>query len=892
MKFFLISSVLLFTFSTFSVYSQYEISGVVRTFDNAKLSNVNILCKAEDNSLVAYSFSDKNGLFVLTPPELGKYNIEFSSLGYKSKVIEVNISTETKQVTNVNAMLEKVPLELNEVIVSANHPITIKKDTIVFDAKAFAKGDEEVIEDLLKNIPGISIDSEGIIKVGNKEVEKVMVEGDDFFEKKYSILTKNMPSQPIEKVELLQDYSNNRLLKGIENSDKIALNLKLKEDAKNIWFGNIDLGYGITSKNTYELNGILLNFTKKYKYYFSSNLNSIGRQSSGNINGAPITSDLFSASIIDGPSEFNNLINLSSLPLNFRKQRTNFNNEEIISANIIFNPSDALKIKSSVIFNGDENNFGSRRIDIVEINETNFTNVEEYDLKKNSRYGYAKVDLLYNISKFKDLEAYIKYDDGLVRDRSDLVFNDLPTKEGLRTDSRVLNPYLKYSIRIKDNDALIITGSYINNQSLQNYSVNQLYFAELINENTDLEGVQQINESNTHHLGFESNYLHKNKRGDLFELKLGNFLRENRLKTQLSLINENNETNELDDFRNDIIYNTNDLYLYSKYFLKFKDLAIISELSFHGLSNKLKKTNSLTENQNAFFVNPQIGLDWSINKKNKLKVSYAYATTNAEILDVYDNFALTGYNTLARGTGTIDQLDSSKGIFSYQLGNYSDRFFANLFVLYVKNHDFYTSNSLVRQDFNQSEKILIQDRQLINITTNVDYFINELRSNLKINIGYNSSNYKNIVNSTNLREVRSNNYNFGLELRSGFSGVFNFHLGTNWTKNNITTTITNSFTNNLSFIDASFVINEKFNLGIQTERYFFGNILNGDDTYYFFDFDVKYNMIPNKLSFKLSGKNLFNVDQFQSTLINDIGTSITEYRLLPRYILFNMKFRF
>jgi hypothetical protein len=123
-------------------------------------------------------------------------------------------------------------------------PITpIKKDTITFNAKAFAQGNEEVVEDLLKKIPGLTVEADGTIKIGDQEVEKVMIDGDDFFERGYKLLTKNMPAQPIDKIELLQNYSNNRLLKGIEQSERVALNLKLDENAKRIWFGNMTLGY-------------------------------------------------------------------------------------------------------------------------------------------------------------------------------------------------------------------------------------------------------------------------------------------------------------------------------------------------------------------------------------------------------------------------------------------------------------------------------------------------------------------------------------------------------------------------------------------------------------------------------------------------------------------------
>ena len=130
-----------------------------------------------------------------------------------------------------------------------------------------------------------------------------------------------------------------------------------------------------------------------------------------------------------------------------------------------------------------------------------------------------------------------------------------------------------------------------------------------------------------------------------------------------------------------------------------------------------------------------------------------------------------------------------------------------------------------------------------------------------------------------------------MELRSGFKGVFNYHIGTKWTTTKIKTTIDNSFTNNTSFIDLSFLFNDRFDTQLQSERYYFGNI-ETDNTYYFLDLDMRYKLIKNKLTLGLTGKNLFNSEQFRSVSISDIGTSTTEYRLLPRFVLLKLEYRF
>ena len=230
-------------------------------------------------------------------------------------------------------------------------------------------------------------------------------------------------------------------------------------------------------------------------------------------------------------------------------------------------------------------------------------------------------------------------------------------------------------------------------------------------------------------------------------------------------------------------------------------------------------------------------------------------------------------------------------VVNYQLGNWSDRFFANTFILYSKNYDFFSTNTSIEQNFTLAKKILIKDREFISVNSKLDYYFKFILSNFKIDLGYTKSEFKNIVNNSNLRLVTSNNYNFGLELRSGFKGVFNYHIGTKWTTSEIETTINNSFTYNVRFLDLSFIFNKNIDFQLQSERYYFGD-LQTDNTYYFLDFDARYKLIENKLTLGLTGKNLFNTERFRNFSISDIGTSTTEYRLLPRFVLLKLEYRF
>jgi hypothetical protein len=882
----IIVSLVLFLAQNFS-YAQTKILGFVKDESNIPLYSVSAVLK--DTSILSYTYSDNKGNYILKTEKTGSFNLTFSSLGFESKTVVVEIDGTKKEI-KINVILKEEPFALEEVIINAEKPIIIKKDTITFKTKRFTNGTEQTVEDLLKKIPGLNINSNGTIKVGNQEIEKLMVDGDDLFEKGYKILSKNMPAFPIEKVEVLKKYSNNRLLKGIEESNKVALNLKLNEKSKRIWFGNIKQGSNF--KNRYELLGNLMNFGKKNKFYFLTNLNNIGVDATGDLENLIRPFRVNQPASIGDNQQAVSLIDLSSTSLNFKKSRTNFNNAELLSLNAIFNITQKLKMKTLGFFNWDENNFFRNSTNIVTANGTDFTNIEDFKFRNKKITGFGKLDFIYNISKIKMLESTTKYNEEHANGQANLIFNGASTLENLKTNNTLFDQKITYSNKFKDKKVFLLTGRFIDEKTPQKYAVNQFFYQDLFPNNTNTNNVKQQSKNEMQFTGFEAHLLDRKENGDLLELQLGNTFREDKLNTTFTLFENSTVIEKPNDFQNISEYLTNDLYFKTKYRYKIKDFSITGKLDFHQLFNQLK-FDAFLKKQHPFFINPSIGFDWKINGENKIISSYSYNTKNSKILDIYNNFVLTNFRSFSKGTGNFNQLNASTLFLNYQLGNWSDRFFANTFVYYNKNFDFFSTNTLINQNFTQSKRIIIKDRELLSVSSKFDYYFKKISSNLKVDIGFSKSNYKNVINNSNLREVKASNYNYGLELRSGFQGVFNYHIGTKWMTNKIETiAINNSFIDNVSFLDFSFVFNDRFNIEFQTERYFFGNLDKENNTYNFLDFNANYTIKKNKLTIALTGKNLFNTKNFRTFSISDISRSTTEYKLLERFLLLKMEYRF
>lgn len=882
-----IKIIIVTTMFTINAFCQSKISGFI-TDNNQSLVSANVILKDNSGKIITYTYTDELGKYELKTDKQGQFILVATSMSYEQKIIKIAIENKNETKTIDFTLTPKIT-ELKEIVIESTRPITLDGDKVIYDVKSFLRGNEQTVEDLLKKIPGLNIDANGTIKVGNQEIEKVMIDGDDMFEKGYKILTKNMPVNPLDKVELLQNYSNNKHLKGIENSDKVALNLTLKEDAKRVWFGNTLAGYGMFSENRYEAKINLMNFGKKNKYYFLTNLNNIGFDATGDIDNLIRPQRINEAGSIGDNQTVKSLLAVGADLPNLKKRRVNLNNSEMLSLNSIFTLSDKVKLKTLGFLNTDEVDFFRNSFQTFSVGNTIFTNTENFVGRKTQLTGFGKIDLTYDISKTKTFEYTGKFNKTNEKNRSDLLFNNDLLNERLNANNQLFDQKFAYTNKFKDNKVFLLSSRYINEKAPQNHSVNKFIFNDLFTENAN--NTKQFSENKMQFAGIEAHLLDKKKNGDLLEIKIGNQLRIDDLNTRFELLENESILSFPNGYQNNLTYTTNDLYLSAKYRFKLKNFNLLTQADAHQLFNQLENFDKKS-NQNPFFILPKIGLDWKINDKNKILTSYTYNTTNAGVLDVYSGFVQTGYRSFSKGLEEFNQLNSSSAILNYTYGSWGDKFFANTFVLYSKNNDFFSTNSIIAQNYSQSEKIIIKNREFLSISSSIDRYFKPIKSNLKINLGATKTNFKNIVNNSNLREVKNFNADYGFELRSGFRGFFNYHIGSKWNYNEVQTTIKNSFTDNMSFLDLSFMFSDKFNIQVQSERYFFGNLDNDNNKYYFLDLEARYVVKENKLTFFLSGNNLFNTETFRNYSISDISISQTEYRLMPRYVLLKMEYRF
>ena len=256
---------LLLYFTCLQLSSQ-NISGKVLS-DSTFIARAQLILKKK-SAIIAYQFTDEKGGFSFQNIKSDSLELEVTHLNYISKVFFL-----TKPFSNdlKIELFENTKL-LKEVIIKGDLPIYQKKDTIVYNPKHYLDGSERVVEDLLKKLPGISVNDVGKIFFKGKEIESLMLDGDDLFNSRYTIGSRNIDVNEVKSVEAIENFNKNKVLQKITTSDKVALNLKLKNKQK--FTSRLQLENDYTKKYNNTATSLLLH--KKAKGFSLLNTNNLG----------------------------------------------------------------------------------------------------------------------------------------------------------------------------------------------------------------------------------------------------------------------------------------------------------------------------------------------------------------------------------------------------------------------------------------------------------------------------------------------------------------------------------------------------------------------------------------------------------------------------------------
>lgn len=242
-----------------------------------------VILRQSDSTMVNFGLADRKGEFQININIKGAYLIQYSFLGYQTILLPIKTTWEQKKISLPDVRLQKSDFQLPEVNITAEPvPLRLEGNTLIYDAEAFETRVGDNVEQLLELLMGISIDNEGNLIAQGKKVDKVLVNGKDFFGKDINIATKNLEAKIIKNIEVFDKKSENAEFTGIDDgNEKRTINLELKEEYKKGCFGKLEAALG--TEETYNSRVNYNQFNESTQFSALGNTNNINQRGLGAI---------------------------------------------------------------------------------------------------------------------------------------------------------------------------------------------------------------------------------------------------------------------------------------------------------------------------------------------------------------------------------------------------------------------------------------------------------------------------------------------------------------------------------------------------------------------------------------------------------------------------------
>ena len=198
-----------------------------------------------DTTITHFALSDQEGKVEIPDVPVGRYKLNVEQLGYTPFAKDYTFRNYTEDLGVIK--LEENPEVIDAAtITTVGNAIEIRQDTLVYNAAAFHVGDNAMLEDLLKKMPGMEVDDDGTVKVNGEKVDEITVGGKTFFFNDPSAALKNLPAKIVDKIQVIDRENKEAAFSGVASQDsrEKVMDLQLKEEYKQGWFGNAKLSGG------------------------------------------------------------------------------------------------------------------------------------------------------------------------------------------------------------------------------------------------------------------------------------------------------------------------------------------------------------------------------------------------------------------------------------------------------------------------------------------------------------------------------------------------------------------------------------------------------------------------------------------------------------------------
>lgn len=897
MKYLLIAIIFCITAQSFA---QIKLEGVVKDSIGNPLELANVIAiNQKSNTLESYGITNDQGRYKLNLGKNSNYKVQISYIGMKT--YDATITTKEGDLDqNFTLQYDNA---LDEVELTYEMPVTIKGDTITYNADSFNKGTERKLGDVLKNLPGVEVTADGEIEVEGKIVSKVMIDGKDFFDGDSKLATKNIPSNAVDKVQVLKNYAEVGQLSGVTNNqDNIVINLKLKKGKEAFWFGDVTAGSGIADTDgLYLFQPKLFYYSPKLSINFIGDLNNIGeiafsRRDFFNFGGG------FRAPSRQSGTNINLGANALGF-LNLQNNRAKDINSKLGAANFSYSPNKTLDISGFAIFS-------SSRIELQENSSVQYTNsdlgIPDEDTQSNtqqkSNLGTVKLSTKYKPNGSNQLDYDIL--GRLTKESQDQNFFSSvigSINQFEDTNPFRLNQNLNYYYTLNENNIFAFEAQHLIQDEDPFYNA---IIEEKANYTATADGLglddSQLNYNiaqdkriKTNQLDAKLDYWNILNSKSNINFTLGTILSNQQFNSNIfqnldngSVFDPTPTFNDGFD-TNDTDYSFTDFYAAAHYQFKTGIFTITPGLSAHGYYiNNEQFGERYTDN--FFRVLPDFDMRIQLKKSETLNFNYRMQTQFTDVNNFARGLVLNSYNSLFSGNPELENAVShnvSLTYFSFNMFNYTNVFGSINYskrIDQIRNLTNFESVISTNSPFNSG----FADETL-SAFGNFQRRFGKLQATLGGNFTYSKFNQF-IQGERSINENYSHNYN--ARLRTNFKTAPNVELSYRYgISDNDQGATRNKFFTKAPSIEFDALIFKSFTF--RTD-YSYNNLSDEEGTINSFEFwnaSLSYRKNKDaKLEYEVKATNLLDTKSQSQSNTSNISVSSTEYFIQPRFVTFRM----
>lgn len=854
---------ILLLFFPFLLFSQHKISVDVKDVNGNPIQRA-IVIVTQENKQINYGTTEASGLLNLVIPT-GDFILTINKLGFESNTTKIVIN-KSESISIV--LIDKIN-KLNDVIIKSRPKIMkIKADTISYNLKAIVDGTEKKVEDIIKKLPGFDVDQAGKVSFKGKEINNVLIDGNEFFNNKHQMATQNIDADLIDGIDLLTNYSG---FSGEYSggSNGTALNLKTKEGYKNKWIGDLESKAGFNNSLLFHNN--LFKFSSKGNIAVILDHNTVAKN--------PITIDDYIdmqniGTIKSSESTFSNFEIPTFLNSNsyFTARKNSF-----MAANYTYLVNPKLKITASTILNN-ANSIQAQNKNQTNLNDAN--NSFSFSDYKDADYFLSNTNFKLEYKKSK--KTFISYQLGLTPD-SNNEKNDIQSLNTIY--SQVANNNFNFGQQFQ---ILTSLSSKIN------------YTFSLVNKFTTINKSLVLNSDSSF---FDTGRDNLNQK---IKLKNNSYainntfsisLEKGSYTVKLNLLHDKNNydsgVDQLSNFTNNSELITQKLEVIPSWKRQWKNKWNST------VGTKLTYTNiDLEPKRSSFYrVEPLLYIGYAITTTNNLSFNYTLNHKLPIIDQLQSNTTILDFQTI-KGNSLINYNQRSpSNDFSIDYQNINSRNQSVLFakINYSSNTNVFTSNTNYDTSSITIQPILADKSNLINGLALYHLKFSKIPLSLKNTLIYRytsgDSQINSLVNTLQTRLVATTT-----SLQSNFKKtIMQFDLGFNYRKSSFEQSI-NSFANVTSTFEFSFLLKGqienkfKWDLGINRN---YQNSNYSTNTINFLNTNLEYNL-NKKVKIKCNGFNLLNLNNSKIIKTNLDTAFFTETitQIMPGYVLVGLNYSY